>query len=103
MSGRFFYNLFTLTRAQVVQELECMVSELRLEYDEQLVELQQQLAGKDLELAALREQLLQVSISACQLVDWVSAMEWTRRDGWDVCVAWKNMWTWLKPALPGVA
>lgn len=80
MSGRFFYKFFTLTRAQVVQELECMVSELRLEYDEQLVELQQQLAGKDLELAALREQLLQVSISVCKLVDWVSAMEWRRRD-----------------------
>lgn len=50
----------THTHMQVVQELECMVSDLRLEYDEQLVELQEQLVGKDLELAALREQLLQV-------------------------------------------
>ncbi|MEW5299077.1 MAG: hypothetical protein WDW36_002126 [Sanguina aurantia] len=50
-------------RQEVVQELECMVSELRLEYDEQLGELQQQLAGKDLELAALRGQLLQQTSS----------------------------------------
>lgn len=62
-----------------------MVSELRLEYDEQLGELQQQLAGKDLELAALRGQLLQVGISVCQLVDLVSAIHWTHRGCRGVC------------------
>lgn len=40
-----------------MQELQSMVSEIRLEYDDQLLELQQSLKAKDLELAELRTQL----------------------------------------------